>query len=174
VHRNATDTIEQLVRSRRTTKEFRADPVPQELLREIFELAQWAPNHRLNHPWRFRVLGKHAVVALEQAAGEGAAKLRRAPTLVAVSAELSGNSVHDAEDVAATACAMYTALLAAHARGLATYWRTPGVLRTDAGRAACGIGEGEQAIGLLHLGWSDASPELPQREPIEKTLEFLD
>lgn len=43
-------------------------------------------------------------------------------------------------------------LLAAHARGLAGYWRTPGVVRTREGRDALGIPAGERVLGLLHLG----------------------
>ena len=50
------------------------------------------------------------------------------------------------------ACAVYIVLLAAHDRGLGGYWRTPGVLRTPEGRAACGIAEGERVLGLIHLG----------------------
>ena len=65
-----------------------------------------------------------------------AAKLERAPTLVVVSAALSGDLVQDEEDVCATAAATMLVLLAATERGLASYWRTPGVLRTERGREA--------------------------------------
>ena len=44
-------------------------------------------------------------------------------------------------------------LLGAHARGLAGYWRTPGVLRTPAGRAALEIPDVERFVALIHLGW---------------------
>src|SRR4051794_41867904 len=72
----------------------------------------------------------------EAAGPEAAAKLDRAPTLVVASAAQTGDAVQDEEDVAASACAAYIVLLAAHARGLAGYWRTPGALRTPAGRTA--------------------------------------
>ena len=52
-------------------------------------------------------------------------------------------------------------LLAAHARGLAGYWRTPAVLRTPEGRAAAGVPGGERVIGLLHLG-----PRRQEKEPL--------
>ena len=45
------------IRTRRTHKAFGADPVPERVLRELFELARWAPNHHVTDPWRFRVLG---------------------------------------------------------------------------------------------------------------------
>jgi nitroreductase len=118
--------VEQAIRTRRTHKVFAAEPVPRELLDELFELARWAPNHHLTNPWRFRVLGPEALERLKQAAGpEAAGKLDRAPTLVAVTAVRSDDPLGDEEDLLATASATYALLLAAHARGLAGYWRAP-------------------------------------------------
>ena len=57
-------------------------------------------------------------------------------------------------------------LLAAHDRGLGGYWRTPGVLRTPEGRAACGIPEGEAVLGLLHLGEARGEKPAPERAPV--------
>src|SRR5436309_11969310 len=115
--------VEDAIRSRRTHKAFVPEPVPRELLDDLFELARWAPNHNLTNPWRFRVLGPRALAALKDAAGPDAAgKLDRAPTLVAVTARRTGDPVQDREDEWATAAAAYTVLLGAHARGYATYW----------------------------------------------------
>ena len=112
--------VETAIRSRRTHKAFRPGPVPRELLDTLFDLARWAPNHNLTNPWRFRVLGPKTLERLKLAAGpESAPKLDRAPTLVVCSCVLSGDPVQDEEDLHATACAAYSVLLGAHARGLA-------------------------------------------------------
>src|SRR5690242_12751262 len=134
--------VEEAIRTRRTHKVFASEPVGRELLDELFELARWAPNHHLTNPWRFRVLGPESLALLKQAAGpEAAGKLDRAPTLVAVTAVRSDEDpVQDEEDLLAAASAVYALLLAAHGRGLVGYWRTPGVLRSEAGLAALGIG----------------------------------
>jgi nitroreductase len=157
--------LDDLIRTRRTHKAYAPAPVPRETLDELFELARWAPNHHLTNPWRFRVLGPEALAALKAAAGpESAAKLDRAPTLVAASVVQCGDDpVADEEDRLAGAAAVYIVLLAAHERGLGGYWRTPEVLRTPEGRAACGIEEGERVLGLIHLG--DArGPDKPAPE----------
>ena len=39
--------LETAIRTRRTHKAFRPQPVPRETLEELFELARWAPNHHL-------------------------------------------------------------------------------------------------------------------------------
>jgi nitroreductase len=166
--------VEEAIRSRRTHKAFRAEPVTRDLLEELFELARWAPNHNLTNPWRFRVLGPDSLARLKEAAGpEGASKLDRAPTLVAASQVRSDDPVQDEEDLCATAVASYIVLLGAHARGLAGYWRTPGVLRTAAGRAAVGVGADERLVGLLHLGPPRQEKEPPARLPAGEYVTFL-
>ncbi len=167
--------VETAIRTRRTHKAFRPEPVPAEVLDEVLDLARWAPNHNLTNPWRFRVMGPQALERLKQAAGpEAAAKLDRAPTLVICSCSLSGDPVQDEEDLHATACAAYIVLLAAHARGLAGYWRTPDVLRTDEGRAAVGLPPEERFVSLIHLGRGVQERAAPDRAPLADTVTYLD
>jgi nitroreductase len=167
--------LEEAIRSRRTHKAYGADPVDRATLDELFELARWAPNHNLTNPWRFRVVGEQALERLKAAsAPDAAGKLHRAPTLVVASAVLSGDPVADEEDLASAAVAAYIVLLAGHARGLATYWRTPAVLRTPAGRAAVGLGDDERAVGLLHLGAPRQEQRVPDRAPVASVVSYLD
>jgi len=155
--------LETAIRTRRTHKAYGRSPVPRETLLELLDLARYAPNHRLTEPWRFRVLGPLALDRLKTAADDKERpKLDRAPTLVVASAALSGDPVQDEEDLHATACAVFIVLLAAHARGLASYWRTPAVLRAAEGRAAVGLAEKERFVSLIHLGTAEGSP--PEKE----------
>jgi len=168
------DGFSELIRSRRTNKSFGPDPVPPEVLDELIELARWAPNHHRTNPWRFRVVGPETLARLKEAAGPSEApKLERAPTMVIASAVLSGDLQQDEEDVCATAAAIYAVLLAAHARDLAGYWRTPRVLRTKAGREAVGLPDGERFLGLIHLGTPRSEPPAPDRAPLEAYRSFL-
>jgi nitroreductase len=161
--------VETAIRTRRTHKAYGPEPVDRATLDELFELARWAPNHHLTNPWRFRVLGPRSLARLKEAAGaEAAPKLDRAPTLVVVS------SLGDEEDRDATAAAAYIVLLAAHARGLASYWRTPAVLLTPEGRAAVGVEEGEQVLGLLHLGRPRQEQRVPERAPTTEVVTHLE
>jgi nitroreductase len=168
--------VDVAIRDRRTHKAFGPDPVPRETLEELFELARWAPNHHLTNPWRFRVLGPQARQALKEAAGpDNAAKLDRAPTLIVASSAPGDDDPATAEeDLLASGVAAYIVLLAAHARGLAGYWRTPGVLRTPEGRRAAGVPDGEHIVGLLHLGPPRQDKEAPERAPVEAVVEYLD
>jgi nitroreductase len=173
-----TDALATLVRSRRTHKAFGSRPVEAAVLRELFDLARWAPNHHLTNPWRFRVLGPDARERLKRAAEEAkpgsGGKLDRAPTLIVASAKQTGDAAQDREDVLATAVAAYLVLLGAHARGLAGYWRTPPVLDAPAGRQAVGLGDDETPIGLLHLGAPRQEQREPPRSEVDTIALFLD
>ena len=53
--------VETAIRTRRTHKAYGSQPVDDDTVRELLELATFAPNHHLTNPWRFRVVGpRHA------------------------------------------------------------------------------------------------------------------
>jgi len=166
--------LEEAIRTRRTHKVYGPEPVPRETLEELLELARWAPNHNLTNPWRFRVVGPESLALLKQAAGsEAAAKLDRAPTLIVASQVRSDDAAQDEEDSCAVAVAIAYVLLAAHARGLAGYWRTPGVLRTPEGRAAAAVPDAERVLGLIHLGPPRQDKQPPERLSPSEYVTFL-
>ena len=166
--------VDSAVRTRRTHKAYEPEPVDPETIVELLELARWAPNHHLTEPWRFRVIGPETFDRLV-AAGEPneASKLGRAPTLVVATAKLTGDDHQNRKDVLATACATYIVLLAAHARGLASYWRTPKLFETDAAREALGLADDEEFVALIHLGPPATTPAAKERKPPEDYVEFL-
>jgi nitroreductase len=181
------------IRSRRTWKSYSGDPLTREQLDELFELARWAPNHKLTQPWRFRVVGPEAferlrTVAAEQAraeAPEGAdpekivevalKKLSMAPTIVAVTTVRNPDPKLDVEDFAASSVAAYILLLAATDRGYANFWRSPGVLQSVEGSAVLGIDAGEEPLGLIYLGLpGDVPPNPGTREELAHFVTYLD
>jgi nitroreductase len=170
--------VEKAIRTRRTHKAYGPEPVEPSELRELLELARWAPNHHLTNPWRFRVLGprsRAALMELAEARSPGAAvKLRRAPTLVVVSALATGDEAQDREDLLATAVAAYIVLLGAHARGLAAYWRTVPLLDDPRARELLEIPSQEVPVGLLYLGDPVQEQRVPERAPLEDYVVELD
>lgn len=170
--------VEKAIRTRRTHKAFSPQPLDPAVLDELFELASWAPNHHLTSPWRFRVLGERTreqLMGLAESEQPGSAvKLARAPTLVAVTAQESGNPAQDREDLLATAVAAYLVLLGAHARGHAGYWRTVPLLDDPRGREIIGLAPDETPVGLLYLGRPVQEQRVPERAPIADFVTHLD
>ncbi len=165
---------ETAIRSRRTHKQFGPAPVEDAMLRNLLELARYAPNHKLTQPWRFRLLGPATRERLAHAVGEKeAAKLARAPTLVLATAALSGDPHTDEEDLHATACAVYAVLLGATSRGLASYWRTPTAFGEPAVHELLELDAGERVVGLIHLGGKVSEPPARERAPLDEILRLL-
>lgn len=162
------------IRSRRTHKRYGPEPVDEATLRDLLDLARFAPNHHLTQPWRFRALGPETRARIEAVAGATEAmKLRRAPTLVLATATLSGDPLTDEEDLHATAAAVYAVLLGATERGLASYWRTPACFGEPAVRELLGLGADERVVALIHLGPPAGDPPDKERLPLEHVLTFL-
>ncbi|MCW3019865.1 MAG: hypothetical protein JWN10_2173 [Solirubrobacterales bacterium] len=170
--------VEKAIRTRRTHKAFAAQPLEAGVLEQLFELATWAPNHHLTSPWRFRVLGERTrerLMRVAEAEQPGSAvKLQRAPTLVAVTAQQSGDPAQDREDLLATAVAAYLVLLGAHARGLAGYWRTVPLLDDSRGREILGLDSAETPVGLLYLGAPVQEQRVPERAPLAEVVSYLE
>ena len=165
---------EAAIKARRTHKQYGSAPVDDETLRELFDLARFAPNHKLTQPWRFRVLGPAIRSRIDELAGpKEAMKLRRAPTLVLATALLSGDPHIDEEDLHATACAVYAVLLGATNRGLASYWRTPACFNDEPVREALGLAAAERVVALVHLGPTVSEPPPKERLALDDVLQFI-
>lgn len=185
--------VTEAIRARRTWKSFSDEPLSRPELEELFELVRWAPNHKLSQPWRFRVLGPAARQRLRQVVAEQARsgcpdgadpevvasvalkKLDRSPTLVAVTSVRNPDPKLDVEDFSSSSVAAYILLLAATAKGYASFWRSPGVLQSAEGADALGIGPGEEPLGLVHLGRPGPVPPKPgRRDDAESFVSWLD
>jgi nitroreductase len=165
---------EAAIRARRTHKQYGSVPLDDQTLRELFDLARFAPNHKLTQPWRFRVLGPEIRSHIDDLVGQKEAmKLRRAPTLVLATARLSGDPHVDEEDLHATACAVYAVLLGATNRGLASYWRTPACFKEKHVREALGLAADECVVALVHLGPAVSEPPAKERLALDDVLQFL-
>jgi nitroreductase len=167
--------VEDAIRKRRTHKQYGDEPVDEGTVRELVELARYAPNHKLTNPWRFRVLGPETRRRIDAVVGENEAqKLRRAPTLVLATAVRSEDPALAEEDVLAAGCAVYAVLLGATARGLASYWRTPGCFREEPVRTLLGLAPNEELVSLIHLGAPGSDPPPKERAPVADVLRFLE
>jgi 5,6-dimethylbenzimidazole synthase len=68
---NKYDCLLDLVKKRRTIRQFKSDPVPDEYITKIIEVARWAPSAFHTQPWEFVVvknpdIKNKVVAALEQ------------------------------------------------------------------------------------------------------------
>lgn len=160
---------ETAIRTRRTTKDFADTTVEPGVLRELVELASWAPNHNLTQPWRFRHVGPEATQALiDIAPADKKGKVVRAQTRLLVSCIVSGDPVRRTEDLLATGAAIQNLLLAATARGIDNFWQSPNIPGLAAARFKLGIPADEQLVAVIHLGTATGERPAPARAAVDE------
>ncbi len=156
---------------------------PRDVIEMLLEAANHAPNHYLTQPWRFFVLRGDARLCLGKVImeegllrwpalnPEAAAQRRehvprsytRAPVVIVV-ASVPGAHPHVPpwEDLAATAAAIQNILIAAHALGLAAYWRSNGTESQHA-RRFLGLPPEAQLVGFIYVGYPEPKATLPEK-----------
>lgn len=179
------------IQSRRTIKEFRSDPIPEETLWRILDAARWAPNHRLTEPWRIAIIGTRSREALADALASQTAssqdpavvakakddarrKVMTSPVLLAVTCRVANSPAQQVEDLAAVCAAIQNLQLAALGVGIGTHWNTGRVTRLPETEALLELSErGEQLVGFVYLGYPAQVPEPPKRRVIEDFVRVL-
>lgn len=176
------DDVAALIRSRRTYMQVdQQRAVAHDLVAELCDLAQWAPNHKRTWPWRFALFegGSRAtlgetIAAAMQALGDPESKVvktrtkyLRAPATLVVGCIAGDSPLRTAENRDAGAAGLENLLLGATAAGLATYWGSCAKGANDDVADLCGFEPGTHVLGLVYLGWPTGVAEVPARPPIE-------
>jgi nitroreductase len=172
------------IKTRRTVRKYKSDPIPDEVLAEIYEAAMWAPSHANAQPWEFVVVGPEAraklLAMLQKKADELLATpdlpepkrknlmaLREdfggAPYMVAVLSRPPTEDLEKVENPTSTATAVQNMCLAAWARGVGSVWLSVGC--APPARGILQVPEGASVVALLALGYPEVVPPAPPREP---------
>lgn len=180
--------LDELLRGRRTVHKFLPTPPPRSVIEEAVEIARWAPNHRLTHPFRFHLLGRRSIERIaglnarlvRETRGEEAARAKLArwldqPGWLVATARCSpDNIVRHQEDYATTSCAIHNLSLALWARGVGTKWTSGDVIRTDEFHEFLGLDPAEEyAVGLIWYGYPAEVPET-KRPGLDQYLRVVD
>ncbi len=172
-----------LVRQRRTSLLVdRGQPVPDDLVAQLCELATWAPNHKKTWPWRFALFTGEGRARLGDAFADDMtdrefgdeakrAKTRtkylRAPAVLVVGSAAHDRPTFHQENRDAVAAGIQNLLLGATAAGLASFWSTPPLADAPRVLELARFDADVTMIGVLYLGWPAGTPEVPTRPPIE-------
>jgi nitroreductase len=163
------------IHTRQSIGKVKPDPVPRELIERMLAAGVQAPNHHKVRPWRFVVLTgatrerlgevmaqslrKREPNANEASVEKERAKPLRAPVLIAVGVDKpSGPKILEIENVCAAAAATQNMLLAGHALGLATMWRTGPAAADPDVKIFLGFAPEQHLIAFVYVGYPLAEP----------------
>lgn len=185
-------TVKEAIERRRSIRQFKPDPVPEEALDQILEAARLAPSASNRQPWRFQVIKDPALrQKLYEEASFGQRQLAQAPVLIVCGSELHtflkghplsppgsdlGAESEDWEQLKAflpdahmnTAIAIENMMLMATALGLGSCWTQ----RIRYGQMARILGWPRHIVvlSILALGYPAEAPPPRPRIPREQML----
>lgn len=156
--------------------------IDDKVIRQLLELADWAPTHGHTEPWRFVVFSDEKV---KQFCDDHAA-LYKANTpeekfttatyeklqhqgdklshLILVYMKRGDNpKIPALEEIAAVSCAVQNFLLGANTLGLAVLWGSGGMTHHPAMKKYLGLAEEDVMMGILYLGYTDEPPKEGKR-----------
>ncbi|EHQ30727.1 nitroreductase family protein [Mucilaginibacter paludis] len=186
------DTLSSVIKNRRTTKppEMNGKKIPDEVITQLLELADWAPTHANTEPWKFVVytngkeFGKqHAELYKantpdDQYMQMTYEKLLHMPdkashVIVSTMQRKPTTRIPVLEEIAATACAMQNILLGATALGIASYWGSGGMVHSRAMKTFLALGDEDIVMGVLYLGYSDHQPTGKRNIPLSEKVKWV-
>ena len=160
--------------------------IPDDIVMQLLENANWAPTHKRTEPWRFVIftgegLKKFAEYQAElykKNAGEKFKqgkyeKLLTTPLLcshiIAIGMKRSG-LIPEIEEVEAVACAVENLFLSMTAYGLGGYWSTGGVTYMDEAKSFFELNENDKLLGFFYLGYVQTPSVQQTRQPVSEKI----
>jgi nitroreductase len=186
--------INLLIHTRRSvyTNQFISGKViPEEIIRQLLENANWAPTHKNTEPWRFVIFSGDGLKRLAefQAAlykknsgqrykEEKFEKLLKTPSecshVIALCMKRSLDvNIPEIEEIAAVACAVQNLYLSTCAYGLGGYWSTGGVTYDEEAKPFFNLGEMDKLMGFFYLGFVRLPSPKGLRRPIEDKIVWV-
>lgn len=173
-HSEKLDYFNSIIKNRRSSPPplfIKGKVIPDEIILQILENANYAPTHKKTEPWRFTVFAGDGLKKLSEMqreiyskyAGEkfnpiNLKKLVDFPLLsshvIAIGMKRDeGKRIREIEEIEAVACAVQNMFLTATAFGLGTFWSTGGITYFKESKPFFNLGEEDHLLGFFYLGY---------------------
>ncbi len=163
------DTSE-AIRSRRSVRRFRPDPVPADRIERLLDAARWAPSGLNNQPWRFVVVQAPEVREQLARCTKYGRILRSAPLAVAVFLD-TASSYHREKDLQGVGACLQNLLLEAHATGLGACWLGEILNQREEVERILGVPAHLELMAVVAVGFPEGDRHgNPQRLPLEDLI----
>jgi nitroreductase len=166
--------INRLIKTRRSIfpAQYTGEKVPDAIIRQMLENANWAPNHKKTEPWQFvvftgeglKTLGNFQSAIYKETAEDNGnfseeqfEKLREKPLtsshVIAICMKRNEKAiVPETEEIEAVACAVQNMYLTATAYGVGCYWGSGGITYKEEAKESFGLSPADKLLGFLFVG----------------------
>jgi nitroreductase len=143
-----------IIRQRRSIREYKKDIPPDAQIEKVLEAGRWAPSGLNNQPWRFLVIkDKTKKDGLAQFTKYGDI-IRDAPVAIAVCMDVS-DSYNREKDLMAVGACIQNILLEAHTLGLGTCWLGEILNKKEAVAKYLNLEADLELMAVVTLGYPD-------------------
>ena len=188
------EEINQVIKSRRSTKPrlFNGQKIKDEIIWQILENANWAPNHGLTQPWRYVVFTGSGLDKLAEFQAKLYKKLTtvdqfkpdkyermqsnllKSSHVVAICMQRQQTGkIPEIEEIEAVACSVQNMALTAAAYEICSFWGSGGITYTSELKEFLSLKKQDKCLGYLYLGYSDTPNTNSRREPIQEKVEWI-
>ncbi|TEU04225.1 MAG: nitroreductase family protein [Dehalococcoidia bacterium] len=159
--------ILELIKTRRSIRKYKQDPIPEEEINKILEAGRWAPSASNRQPWSFIVLRSEETKRKLAETLTWGGFLSQAPLGIAVVINPRASN-HPVEDGAA---ATQNMLLEAHSLGLGACWiGAYGSVNEESAKDILNVPDDERLLSVIVIGRPAESPQSTRRKLDEITF----
>ena len=186
--------LNNLIKSRRSTKPrlFNGNKIDDKIVWQILENSNWAPNHGLTQPWRYKVFSNSGLEKLADFQADWYTRntskekfkpekyermktniLKSSHVIVICMERQELVKIPEIEDIEAVACSVQNMALTAAAYDICIFWGSGGPTYTEELKEFLGLKEKDKCLGYLYLGYSDSPTTESRRDPIHEKVEWI-
>jgi F420 biosynthesis protein FbiB-like protein len=188
------------LRSRRSVRRFKPDPVPAPVIERVLETATYAPSAHNLQPWRFAVVADlsarkrlgEALTAnmradmttagapepeIQTRVDRSLRRLDKAPVVILLCRDVTVIRKDEQEEVTMAVQSVATCglqlMLAAHAEGLGSNWICWPLYAQEAARMALDLPIAWEPQGMFILGYADGEPREKELRQLEELAIYV-
>ncbi|WP_313073450.1 nitroreductase family protein [Lacrimispora sp.] len=179
-------TISEIIRERRTIREFNDKKLSLDLVTELLETSVWAPYHGIPEPWRFVVFSDNGMERLidmilqalspperKEYGDKLEAYLRTVPVAVVVVGKLDRNQKIMDEVSSSVSALIQNFQLAAWEKEIGVVWKTQTYMYAPSISKSLELKADEKIAGVLLCGYFDKKPSERPRESAKSRTIFI-
>jgi len=163
------NSVIETIKTRRSIRQFRKEPVSDEFLNMILESGLWAPSGKNNQPWKFAVIRDSALKEALASLTHYSSTIKNAPVCIAVF--LDHSRVYDqTKDVQAIGACIQNMLLTIHAMGLGGVWLGEILKNKEKVGELLGVGDEFELMAVIALGHPTGKSLRSERDSLEEKV----
>ena len=186
------EILNEIIKGRRSVfpPDYVDKEIPDDVILQLLENANWAPTHKLTEPWRFKVVKSEAKKRLGNFLAEKYKStvpneqfLQKKYDKLVCNSVKSGavilicfqrdpeEKIPEWEELASVAAAVQNLWLSCHAYGICAYWSTPVVINFISEFVE--LAPNERCMGIFYMGYYGSQPKNASRTRIGDKTEWI-